>query len=965
MNDTDAFRGSLFAGDFLRDTIVTSAEWRAFDDGALEAFARDVEALFARFADAAEPNEAQTGDDLIWPVLERLGWTASLRQQNLSPRGRGDVPDGLLFADDAAKRRANRFAETWRRYEHGIAIVEAKRWRLPLDRRTEANGPEAPASTQMLRYLRRVDEVTSGKLRWGILTDGAVWRLYYQGARSVSEEFFELDLAALAGAGGFSDEERRHWLKVFALIFGREAFLPGAADARTFHRRAIDEGRFYQERVAADISRLIFERVFPSLARAIAAAAPAAPLPEVREAALIVLYRLLFLFYAEDRGLLPVRDPRYAEYGVRENLREIVGKVTDRKSGVSELRARYWGVLDDLSRAIDRGDPALGLPPYNGGLFDRERVPVLAQIRIPDATMAEIVDALSFERTLKGLRRYVNYRDLGVQQLGSIYERLLEREVVRENGAVVVRPNRFARKDSGSFYTPDDLVGLIVSETLDPLVRRRIDAFENKAAELRASGAPRERRLAELRPLDPAERLVELRVCDPAMGSGHFLVAATDYLTDRIVACMAEAEGAAEGYVSLLMERVEAVRETILRNAEAGGWAIDAERLDDRHIVRRMALKRCVFGVDKNPMAVELAKVTLWLHTFTAGAPLSFLDHHLRCGDSLFGSWVRGGLDRAEAHGNALFPVDSLRRAREELEDKEGAWPVRGNRFSGPSGDWVPLYEGKMVQAYDHRAANVVFNPENLHRPAQPLPTTAEQHADPGWSPNPLYWISKKCTGLGDETFLVAFKHVTAPTNIRTMIAALLPCAGAGNSLPLLLGSGDMTAKDAAPIVANLNAVPLDYIARQKVQGQNLNWFVVEQLPVVPLERFDEARFGPKTAGEIVRDAVLELTYTAHDMAPFARDMGYMDESGAAKPPFAWNERRRLELRAKLDALFFHFYGITDRDDIRYIYSTFPIVERDETKAYGRYLSRDLCLAWANALAAGQPDADVTVRGAR
>ena len=114
-----------------------------------------------------------------------------------------------------------------------------------------------------------------------------------------------------------------------------------------------------------------------------------------------------------------------------------------------------------------------------------------------------------------------------------------------------------------------------------------------------------------------------------------------------------------------------------------------------------------------------------------------------------------------------------------------------------------------------------------------------------------------------------------------------------------------------------------------------------------------------------MRDAVLELTYTAHDMAPFARDMGYMDESGAAKPPFAWNEKRRLELRAKLDALFFHFYGITDRDDIRYIYSTFPIVERDETKAYGRYLSRDLCLAWANALAAGQPDADVTVRGAR
>ena len=1344
MNDTGAFRGSLFAGDFLRETIAATAEWRAFDDGALEAFVHEVETLFARFAGAAAPNEAQTEDDLIWPVLERLGWTASLRQQNLSPRGRGDVPDGLLFADDAAKRRANRFAETWRRYEHGLAIVESKRWRLPLDRRSEANGPGAPASTQMLRYLRRVDDVTNGKLRWGVLTNGAVWRLYRQGARSVSEEFFELDLAALVGAEGLADGERRHWLKVFALMFGRAAFLPGAADARSFHLRAIDEGRFYRERIAADISRLIFERVFPSLARAIAAAAPAAPLPEVREAALIALYRLLFLFYAEDRGLLPVRDPRYEAYALRENLREHVGERTDKGVAFPAMPARYWQILDDLCRIIDSGDPALGLPPYNGGLFDRARTPLLAQIRVPDATMAEVVDALSFERTPNGLRRYINYRDLGVQQLGSIYERLLEREVARENGAIVVRPNRFARKDSGSFYTPDDLVGLIVSETLDPLVRRRIEDFEAKAAALEAAGAPRKRRLAALRPLDPAERLVELRVCDPAMGSGHFLVAATDYLTDRIVACMAEAEGAAEGYVSPLMERVEAVRETILRNAEAGGWAIDAERLDDRHIVRRMALKRCVFGVDKNPMAVELAKVTLWLHTFTAGAPLSFLDHHLRCGDSLFGSWVRSGLDRAETHGNALFPVESLRRARgavrgmavvesltdaeiaetdrsaeafrevrartapldaflslvhaldwlnvstkaercalhlffagrlgdpvaiacgeaepaldareaepfasilecarrtvdrerffnwqiafpgvwtdwesaertggfdavignppwdrmrieavewfairrpdiakapraadrkrmvaalhkrgdplaeeyaaareraeaagrvarasgeypllayrdlnlyalfveramalanpggtvglltpsgiasdksaarffksvategrlkalydfenkkrmfrdvhprfkfcvfvagrqaletpadcafflhetadlrdparrftltaedfarvnpntgtapifrsrrdaeltsavygrmpalanrllggaplwpvvytrmfdmsldsklfrtrEELQEKEGAWSVGGNRFASPSGDWVPLYEGKMVQAYDHRAANVVFNPDNLHRPAQPLPTTAEQRADPNWSPNPLYWVSRNRTGLDNETFLVAFKHVTAPTNIRTMIAAILPCAGAGNSLPLLRGSGDMTAKEAAPIVANLNAIPLDYIARQKVQGQNLNWFVVEQLPVVPLERFDKTRVGPKTAGDIVRGAVLELTYTAHDMAPFARDLGHVDDAGAAKPPFAWNEERRLELRAKLDALFFRLYGITDRDDIRYIYSTFPIVERDETKAYGRYLSRDLCLAWTNALAAGRPDAKV------
>ena len=164
-----------------------------------------------------------------------------------------------------------------------------------------------------------------------------------------------------------------------------------------------------------------------------------------------------------------------------------------------------------------------------------------------------------------------------------------------------------------------------------------------------------------------------------------------------------------------------------------------------------------------------------------------------------------------------------------------------------------------------------------------------------------------------------------------------------------------MTADEATIFLANLNAVPLDYIARQKIQGQHLNWYIVEQLPVVPVARCESTRFGPKTAAQIIRDAVLELTYTAHDMAPFARDLGYTDD------PFVWNDDRRLRLRAKLDAVFFHLYGVTDRADIRYIYSTFPIVKRQETSAYGKYRSRDLCLAYMNALAAGQPDAEVSV----
>jgi GAF domain-containing protein len=187
----------------------------------------------------------------------------------------------------------------------------------------------------MLRYLRRVDDLTNGALRWGILTNGARWRLYFSGARSVSEQFFEVDLAAVLAVPGHNDglfkltrDEQHHWFKVFVLVFRRQAFLP-SPDHRTFHQRALDEGKFYEERVAQDLSDVVFGFAFPELARGIAAAAPLAPLNDARDAALVLLYRLLFILYAEDRDLLPVHERRYEDYGLRERVRLDVGKRMD------------------------------------------------------------------------------------------------------------------------------------------------------------------------------------------------------------------------------------------------------------------------------------------------------------------------------------------------------------------------------------------------------------------------------------------------------------------------------------------------------------------------------------------------------------------------------------------------------------------------------------------------------------
>ena len=162
-----AFQGSLFANDFLCDSVTETADWRTIDDAALDDLEAGLRAIFDGFPFAGAPNESQTEDDLIWPVLSALDWSASLRQQNLSAVGREDVPDGLLFADDAAKGRANRLPQEWRRYEHGLAVVESKRWKRPLDRRSGRGDEETAPSTQMLRYLRRVDDLTTGSAALG------------------------------------------------------------------------------------------------------------------------------------------------------------------------------------------------------------------------------------------------------------------------------------------------------------------------------------------------------------------------------------------------------------------------------------------------------------------------------------------------------------------------------------------------------------------------------------------------------------------------------------------------------------------------------------------------------------------------------------------------------------------------------------------------------------------------------
>ncbi len=1363
--------GQLFTNDFLLQGVQTTDAWTSISGADLHAFTTGVHRVFASYTSESVINEAITEAEIIVKVLALLGWAdLALPQVTASGSRREDVPDLLLFASAEAKQRALKEKRDDRRYRQGIAVLESKRWLRPLDRgdATDTLDPGTP-SNQMLRYLSTVEVASERAIRWGILTNGRLWRLYFQGARSRSEEFLEIDLGALAGVRGiqgdmFEGVDSLQGLKLFLCMFRRGAFLPQAWDTeqRTFHHYALAEARLYEEKVSQDLGARVFATVFPDLANALADGDPSAPSPysrqyldTVRDAALILLYRLLFVLYAEDRHLLPVRDARYHQYSLRR-LREDVRDRRDNGTAFSATAARIWDNLRNLFTAIAGGDSALGLPAYNGGLFDDELTPLLARSRVTDAVLAPVIDELSRRGDL--LRAWINYRDLSVQHLGSIYERLLEYRLEPEGERIGLQPTSFARKDTGSYYTHDDLVKLLIEQTVEPLAQERSSAFETrlKTWKLRRELKPADWKALDA--LDPATRILDLRVCDPAMGSGHFLVSLVDYLADWVLESMSHAadlvatqiwaRDVVNAWTSPLVERIADIRKRLLASSKEHGWTVIPEQLDDRHIVRRMILKRVIHGVDKNPMAVELAKLSLWLHTFTVGAPLSFLDHHLRCGDALHGERmenIRGDLikfgvifqeaqlrqielasgymneiadltdvDVAEAHhskqlldqidgdlgplnhlqdfwralrwlipgwpaiktkpqrktltpleeglaellsgrynltgaisvgrieggnsagikkANALlrearalarrerflhwatafptvwsignpaqrgfdavignppwdrvklqevewfserrpeiakatrasdrkrliaqlkkigdplwqdyleaqsaaetaarvarecgdypllsggdinlyslfveraaalihakgivglltpsgiaadkgaaeffrgisgsgrlvslydfenkgvfFPdidtrfkfcalvfsgegrklekarcafylhavdeigvpervlelgpedfllvnpntgaapifrnkrdaeitttiykrqpvlvdrraetkdkpakkvwpiryvnmfhmtMDSgLFRKRDELE-KDGWYPVAGNCWKKGSAEAVPLYEGKMVQFYDHRAADVVMNVQNLNRPAQQKATSIEQHQDSKFAPTPQFWVYASDIKVGKAVrWMLGFKHVTAPTNVRTMIASIVPRSGAGNSFPLFLGNEGISNSEYAAVaclvLANLNSFALDFVLRQKVQGQNLNLFMIEQLPMIRPEQF-EAKLGKRKIADFVRGEVLRLSYTARDIQPFAKDLGY---DGA---PFRWDEEDRRHRIARLDALFFHLYGL-GRDDASYVLDTFPIVREQDEKAFSRYLTKDRILAYMNAIAAG------------
>jgi hypothetical protein len=310
---------------------------------------------------------------------------------------------------------------------------------------------------------------------------------------------------------------------------------------------------------------------------------------DLLDESLTVVYRVLFLMFAESRSLVPNWHPIYRESYTIESLRERA----ERPGKASGL----WEALQAIARLAHTGCRAgsLVVPPFNGRLFSPARAPIAESCAMSDEVARGALLALStttIRRTitnrrgsnLPSQRVRIDYRDLGVEQLGAVYESVLDYQPVpAEPGRkrILLRRGGDKRKSTGSFYTPQTITDYAVRRALHPL----------------ADGAS-------------ADRVLQLRVLDPAMGSGAFLVAACRYLA-------------------------RAYEQALIRDGHAAESDLDDA---DRAGFRRLVAQRCLFGVDVNPTAVQLARLSLWLATLSANKPLTFLDHHLVCGNSLIGA---------------------------------------------------------------------------------------------------------------------------------------------------------------------------------------------------------------------------------------------------------------------------------------------------------------------------------------
>lgn len=282
---------------------------------------------------------------------------------------------------------------------------------------------------------------------------------------------------------------------------------------------------------------------------------------------------------------------------------------------------------------------------------------------------------------------------------------------------------------------------------------------------------------------------------------------------------------------------------------------------------------------------------------------------------------------------------------------------LEGNRFEGPNGVHLPLLEAKMVHHFDHRFGTYEGQSDGQANQGKLPELDDAAHADPEQLTLPRYWVrsaevEERLKDRWERGWLLGWRDICRATDRRTVISSLIPRVGANNKVLLMMASE--SPRSNAALYATLTSFILDYAARQKVGGTSLNYFIIRQLPVPKPSLFEIAPAWDASTrvSDWLLPRVLELAFTAWDLEPFARDVGYPG------PPFCWDPDRRFLLRAELDAAFFHLYGLS-RDDTAHILDSFPIVRKHDEKEHGEFRTKRMILeiydALADAISTGHP----------
>ncbi|TET70374.1 MAG: hypothetical protein E3J56_08130 [Candidatus Aminicenantes bacterium] len=615
---------NLFSNYYLDNYIDRFSEWKE-EERLKPIFEKIKQIYFKNKSYLSSYNEAQLEEEFIKPILKLLGHFFVVQEATHRIAKR---PDYAFFADEEGRKEALRNKGKEDFYKKAISVGDAKAWAVPLDRKfrgKQAYTFENP-SLQIDIYLRETPP------EWGILTNGKFWRIYYEKTSHKLDSYYEVDLQNIV----LKDD--LEGFKYFYMFFRKEAFILDST-GKTFLDHVYEGSVEYARELGEELKENIYEALnlmaqgFLNWKKNNLEATPEI-LETIRQNSLIFLYRLLFIFYAESRELLPKEH----DYSL-DSFKKIIAERERKGEIFPTYTNNYWRSLEEFFDLINEGSEARGIPKkelyipaYNGGLFDPKIHQFLRNNSIGDYYCAKVIDLLSRAKTKDGGPAFVDYSTLEIRHLGSIYEGLLENELkialqdliaikekqreiwvptselkgsnqpkkgervvyknkkykisdIAHEGTVYLVNDKGERKATGSYYTPDYIVEYIVKNAIGPIID------EKKKAKR-----------------DLINEILNIKVLDPAMGSGHFLVEATDFL--------------ARALVEALVEKGKQLEEDEIR------WA------------RREVIERCLFGVDLNPLAVELAKLSLWLSTVSTNKALSFLDHHLKCGNSLIGAKI-------------------------------------------------------------------------------------------------------------------------------------------------------------------------------------------------------------------------------------------------------------------------------------------------------------------------------------